>query len=96
LGLTRRLRLPGRHLVFDYARGLVGGGIEMPPDLRDLPMPLWNVDGASETQRQGRPVRLAGGGASPFRCSDDKTLARASRSAGPAARPYLSFPMNPW
>jgi hypothetical protein len=37
------VRLPGRHLVFDYARGLVGGGIEMPPDLRDLPMPLWNV-----------------------------------------------------
>jgi hypothetical protein len=35
-------------------------------------------------------------GASPFRCSDDKTLARAFRSAGPAARPYPSFPMNPW
>ncbi len=37
------VRLPGRHLVFDYAPGLVGGGVEMPPELRDLPMPLWNV-----------------------------------------------------
>jgi hypothetical protein len=52
------------------------------------------IDRTPEAALQG-PGRTSKG-ASPFRCSDDKTLARAFRSAGPAARPYPSFPMNPW
>lgn len=39
-GLIRRA---GRHLIFDYSRGLLTADIPMPEMLRNQPFPLWNL-----------------------------------------------------
>ncbi len=41
--ITGMIRLPEKHLIYDYNRGLIGHHqISMPPEISDTPMPLWN------------------------------------------------------
>lgn len=41
--ITGMIRLAGKHLIFDYNRGLIGHHrIAMPEAIQDTPMPLWN------------------------------------------------------